>query len=309
MTITDCQIDFNGCTIGAGTVFDILSVEGIDDYEVRSNDQQLPSLWGVQAGGDFVNDRTFTIGVLMYTAEQAWAEIEDAWLPASQFDPTALLPLTFKFFDRPELQVECRVRRRGRARTSDTEVTGGFVTWFFEFNAPDPRLYSSTEQSAVAGSYVADSATLDLTAGSGAGLAFDLTVSSGADRAFDFTGVAGGGSIAVFNDGNVDTFPRFMFQTTTAMSAWHVINDTTGEQASFAFALPPGNVLTADMAGVATGSTVPPVLLNEEPNYALWQSPRIPVRLVPGLNVLRFFVDSGTASGSTCTVIFRSAWL
>jgi len=310
MTLSDYQVEFNGVTVGCDDGTYILeSVVGLDDFDVRSNDQVLPSLWGSQAGGDFVEARDFVIGVLMYTADAAWADLQAAWLPPAQSTPTDLTALTFKFPDLPELQTMCRVRRRGRARTGDTEGEAGWVQWYYEFNAPDPRLYSAEEYSAGMTSYVADSSGIDSSTGSGADLAVDGTVDSGADLAIDATGTTGGGGIAVTNAGNVDTFPTFSFATSASMAIWHVVNDTTGEEASFAFALVPGYTLTANMAGVGTGSTITPILLNDEPNYALWESPRVPVRLVPGDNDLRFFVDSGTASGSTCTVAWRDAYL
>jgi hypothetical protein len=307
MALADFQASFNGLTIGPGTSYDIFSVEGIDDWGVRSNDQTLPNLWGAQAGGDFVEPRTIILGVQMTSSLGVSAPLETAFVPSAQAAPTALQPLVFKLPDRQEVQVQCRVRRRGRARTPETEVS--MVRWLFEIAAPDPRLYASTSTVTVMTPYAADTTALDLTAGSGTGLAFDLTVSSGTGLAFDFTGVAGSGSVAIANAGNVDTYPSFTFATTAAMASWHVINDTTGETASFAYALVPGHTVVADMAGVATGSTVLPVTLDGASNYPIWVSPRVPVRLVPGTNILRFFVDSGTAPGSTCTVTMRSAWL
>lgn len=309
MSLADLQAEFGGVTVGCDTIYDLTTWEGLDGWDVRSNDQVLPNLWGDQPGGDFVNGRTFVVGVAMLTADAGWVALEDTWLPPSQADPTALSTFTFKAPERPERQLDCRVRRRARPRDGNTEIATGVVQWLFEFAAPDPRLYSTDLTETLATPFVADTTALNLTGGSGTGLAFDLTLSSGADLAFDFTGTASSGSVAMENAGNVDTYPTFTFATTSAMASWHVVNDTTGEEASFAFALVPGYEVVVDMAGVATGSTNPPVTLNGDANYPIWQSPRVPIRLVPGDNTLRFFVDSGTASGSTCTISHRSAWL
>lgn len=307
MTLADFQASFNGLTIGLGTSYDIFSIEGVDDWQVRSNDQTLPNLWGAQAGGDFVEPRTIILGTQMVTSLAVSAALENAFLPPSQATPTTLQPLVFKVPDRPEVQVQCRVRRRGRARTPETELSQ--VRWLFELVAPDPRLYASAETVVVAGAYIADSSGIDSTTGSGATLAFDSTTGAGVDLAVDASGTVGGGGVSVSNAGNVDTFPAFTFATTASIATWTVINDTTGEQASFAYMLIPGHTIVADMAGVATGSTDPPVTLDGASNYAIWQSPRVPIRLIPGLNALRFVVTSGTTAGTTATITYRSAWL
>jgi hypothetical protein len=168
MALADFQASFNGLTIGPGTNYDIFSIEGIDDWEVRSNDQTLPNLWGSQAGGDFVEPRTITLGVQMTSSLGVSAPLENAFVPSAQAAPTALQPLVFKLPDRQEVQVQCRVRRRGRARTPETEVSK--VRWLFEIAAPDPRLYASTSTATVMTPYAADTTALDLTAGSGTGL-------------------------------------------------------------------------------------------------------------------------------------------
>jgi hypothetical protein len=311
VALNDWELDYNGLVIGGyidATGYDLTAVEGLEGFDVRSNDQVLPSFWGVQAGGDFVNARMMTLGVQAYPENTPEAAaFETAFVPSGQKDPTSLLPLTFKLPDQVEKRIMCRVRRRARMRHSGRPQD--MAQWMLQLDAPDPRMYASEETVTLITPFAADTTALDLASGSGVNLAFNMALSSGADLAFDFTGTAASGSVSVSNDGNVDTFPSFAFVTTAAMATWHVINDTTGEQAAFAFALVPGYTIVADMAGVATGSTVPPVTINDQPNYPIWVSPRVPIRLVPGLNVLRFFVDSGTAAGSTCTLTHRDAWL
>jgi len=51
------------------------------------------------------------------------------------------------------------------------------------------------------------------------------------------------------------------------------------------------------------------VTTDSNPNYAAWLTPRVPIRLVPGPNSLRFFVLDGPTSGPLCSVSFRSAYL
>lgn len=311
MPLNDWELAFNGLTIGGyidATGYDLTSCEGLEGFDVRSNDQTLPQFWGVQAGGDFVNARTMTIGVQAFPENtQEAAAFETAFLPSRQIAPSELLPLTFKLPDQVEKQVMCRVRRRARARTSGRPTD--MARWLVELNAPDPRLYASEQSSTVAAAFIADASLIDSTTGSGADLAINSTTGSGADLAIDSTGTTGGGGVTVTNAGNVDVYPAFTFVTTASMATWTIINDTTGEQALFAFALISGHTIVADMAGVATGSAVVPITLDGAASYAIWQAPRVPIRLVPGNNAIRFIVTSGTAAGSTATITFRSGWL
>lgn len=309
MALADYQLSFNGLTIGNGTDYDLTALEGLEGFESRTNDQTLPTFWGSQPGGAFPQARVIIVGVQSFPelTEEA-AAVESSFLPASQVTPTALLPLTFKLPDQVEKRVTVRCDRRNRTRTTG-ETGQEMATWLLQLVAPDPRVYASEESITVAGAYIVDSSGLDYTASSGADLGFDMTASSGADLGFDYTGTVGGGGVSVTNDGDVDTYPSFTFETTASIATWTVINDTTDEQASFSFMLVPGHQVVVDMAGVATGSTVSPVTVDGAANYAIWQSPRVPIRLIPGLNLLRFVVTSGTTAGTTATIAFRSAWI
>lgn len=308
MTLADLQASFAGVTVGCDTIYDLTTWEGLDGWDVRSNDQVLPNLWGEQPGGDFVNGRKFVVGVAMLTSDAGWTALEDAWLPPRQGDPTALTTFTFKAPERPERQLDCRVRRRDRPRTGDTEIVGGVVQWLFEFAAPDPTLYGSTLKSVGLTNYVSDTVTIDSSTGSGADLAVDSTTGSGADLAIDGVGTSATGEQNLRNDGNVDTFPQFTFTTDSEVTAWTLINDTTGETASFVYDLFTGSEFVADMAAVATGKIGPAVTINGSSTYGSWQTPRTPMRLAPGDNQVRFIVDAGS-TGSVCLAEYRDAYL
>lgn len=308
MSLADLQASFGGVTVGCDTIYDLTTWEGLDGFDIRSNDQVLPNLWGAQPGGAFPNERKFVVGVAMLTSDAGWLALEDAWLPPGQDDPTALATFTVKAPERPERQLDCRVSKRARARTGDTEISTGVVQWLFQFQAPDPRLYSSALHAVTVTNYVSDSAAIDSSTGSGADLAVDSTTGSGADLAIDSVGVTATGEQNAINDGNVATYPTLTFTTDSTAAQWTLINDTTGEQASFAYGLVVGSEFVADMAAVATGKVGPAVTINGSSTYGSWQVPRVPLRLAPGDNQLRFVVDSGSA-GTTCLVEYRDAWL
>jgi hypothetical protein len=311
MALNDWEMTFNGLTIGGYidvTDYDLTSVEGLEGFDVRTNDEVLPSFWGSQPGGDFVNPRSMIIGVQAYpelTTEAA--AFETAFQPPVQATPTTLQALVFKLPSQAERRVMCRVRRRFRTRQSGRP--GDMGQWLVQLDAPDPRVYASALSTVNATPYLSDTSGIDYSVGSGVDLAFEYSVGSGTDLAVEYSGTVGGGSINAVNDGNTDTYPTFTFTTLSSMDQWTVINDTTLEQASFVFPLTTGHTLIANMAAVATGVLDPAVTTNGDPNYAAWLVPRVPIRLVPGANSLRFIVDSGTTDGQALSVTYRSAWI
>lgn len=307
MTLSsDYQASFNGVTVGLGQTYGIFAIEGFDDFSTRNGDQPMPMLWGSQTGGVMVNERVIVLGVQLDDPDLYDGTVDAAFMPPRQDDPAALLPFVVRFPDRGALQSFCRVTRRARARTPETEYS--VVRWFFELTAPDPRLYSETLTQVTMTAYVSDAAAIDSTTGSGGDLAIDGTVDSGADLAIDSVGVTATGQQNIVNAGPADTYPTLTFQTDSTAAAWTLFNDTTGEQVSFAYGLVVGNSLIADMAAVATGKVGLAVSINGASTYGSWNVPRIPMRLAPGSNQMRFVVDSGSA-GTTCVVGYYSAWL
>ena len=61
------------------------------------------------------------------------------------------------------------------------------------------------------------------------------------------------------------------------------------------------------MCARVAGLPVSAVTIDDVSKYGAWQSPRIPLRLQPGINNLMFEVEpAGTAV--TCAIEYRSTW-
>jgi hypothetical protein len=305
--IADYQIVFGGLLIGDGTDYDVDVEEGLESWDVRDSDVPFPNQWGSLPGVDEVNARKIRLEVQMLGVDPAIPlAFESAFLPTGGTD---LEPLIAKFPGRDDITFDVRCRSRSRRR--DVPDSLGLVKIEVLLVAPDPRAYSYVEEAESLEAYSAGSEALNLTAGSGADLAFNLTAGSGADLGFNFTGVAAVGDFVCVNDGNVDTYPSFLFTPagSGALTEYRVSNLTTEETLTLTAAVPPGQTLTADMAMVATPKQGLPISLAGESRYGSWSQPRTPLRLAPESNTLRFEVLSGTAAGATCLVMWRSASL
>lgn len=299
MSASDYQIDFNGLVIGDGTAYEIMQVSGLEDWSTRGSDVPIPNAYGSIPGSSFVNSSVVTVTVESVNPPDM--EILVATLtPPSNAAPDTLVPVRYKYPNSEERLRFGRCSRRGRVR--DVPSTFGKTQLTFEVEFPDPRAYSAVLQQASLTVFVAGSAALDYTVGSGADLAFDYTVGSGADLAFDYTGISSSGLQTITNNGYVATYPRFVFAPATGISAFSVTNQTNGQVLTINQTLSPGQTLIADMQAAATsmaGGTAPaPIAINGSSVYGSWIPPRIPMRFDPGPNVLRFDVTVGDTAAS-----------
>lgn len=306
MALDDHQIRFGGLLTGDSTNYDIVQEEGFTSFSVRTADDDFPLQWGSIPGTDEVNARVVKLRYEMLNDPAAVRAFRDAFLPSG----STLSPLVAKFPEfEEEVTVQARVRNRPRTRTV-TDVLG-VVAIDVEMYVPDPRLYFTATQQQAVPVYTVGGDALDATTGSGADLAFDTTTGSGADAAFDATGVTATGTVIVTNRGNTDTYPILLFTPdgSSGMSQWTLTNLTTGEVATFATTLSPGQTMLADFSMVATSKPGSPVTINGSSVYSAWQQPRTPLRTVPGDNTFRFDVLSGTAGNAFCLVTAPSAVL
>ena len=160
------------------------------------------------------------------------------------------------------------------------------VAYQLQLRQSDPRWYSQTETNSGAAAI-----------GTSGGLPFPLV--------FPLSfGTLTGGSVAVTNAGNVDTWPRY--EITGPISSPYVTNATTGETISFptlsvaagqtlVIQTRPGAPRSATVAGVNVAGSI------------LWSSSIWP-RLAPGSNTIQF--GGGSSTGATgLTVFSRDAYL
>jgi len=308
----DYQITVGGFTIGEGTVYDIVDVDGLDGFAVRSSDRALPDGWGEIPGRDLPASRTVTIEVEMFP-EDAPA-FASAFVPAETIDGENVVGWKFPHVE--ELQAYGRVARCSRKRDQAGMSIAGYVV---QLRLPDPRAYAASSSAVAMLSTTTGTEALDYATGSGADLAFDYAAGSGADLAFDYSGASGVGSFAATNAGNVRTFPTLaIYGGTNGWSRALLTNVTTGQTFEITGGGPgTGQWLVGDMyraVGYLSGS---PVVLGSSPawaddaatRYAFWAQPREPFYLQPGPNELRLEILEGDATSVLALVTYRNAYL
>lgn len=305
MSASDYQIDFNGLVIGDGTAYEIMQISGLEDWSTRGSDVPIPNAYGSIPGSSFVNASVVT--VVVESVNPPDMEILVATLsPPSNAAPDTLVPVRYKYPNSEERLRFGRCSRRGRVR--DVPSTFGKTQLTFEVEFPDPRAYSAVLQQASLTVFVAGGSGFELTAGAGADIGFDLTVSSGADIGFDLTGTSSSGLQTITNSGYVDTYPIIVFSPATGISAFSVTNQTTGQTFTVNQTVNPGQTLIANMQAVATGNGALPLSIGGSTVYGSWVPPRLPLRIVPGANVLRFDVTTGDTA-ATALVSVPSGYL
>lgn len=305
MSASDYQLDFNGTVIGDGTAWDVVEWGGMKEFGTRGTDVPIPNAWGSIPGSSYVNAAVRTVTVESVNPVDILI-LEAALTPPSNAAPDTLVPIRWKFPLREEFLCYGRCARRSQPVSLTTAL--GLTRFTFELEFPDPRVYSAVLQQASLTVFVSTGGGLDLTVGAGVNLGFDLTVDSGTSLGFDLTGVVGSGLQTIINNGYVDAYPLIVFSPGLGISTFSVTNQTTGQTLTINQTLSPGQTLIADMPAAATGSGALPMSIGGSSVYGSWQPPRIPLRLVPGPNLLRFDVSSGDP-GASALVTAPSAYL
>jgi hypothetical protein len=159
MPLTDYSVVYNGLTIGAGTNFPILQIEGLGGTSpLRIQDDNRGYIDGSYSGRDFYDERTVYIDVLVLgsssvTAQTNYKSLQTAFAPQPiglYPDPNALTP----YADQLKLFVyrlntntgdkQMYGRSRGLVTPIDADFTYGFIKTRIMMSFPDPRYYDNT---------------------------------------------------------------------------------------------------------------------------------------------------------------------
>jgi hypothetical protein len=293
MALTDYQYSFNGLTFGDGTGYFVDHAEGFEGYETRVSDSDQPRGDGGIRGLDYVAPRTvaFTLalGETSDTGYEArWAAIRAAFAPSRSTD----LPLVFKRPGMVERYVNCRPIQLTRIEEylSFDQVGHPPVV----LRAVDPRLYSTTPQTANATIFAGSSGGMDWPVG---------------NWPVDYTG--GTQNLAVLvNNGAADAYPliRVYEPITGTLTGFTLTNLTNGSVLQVTTSITTGQILTADMTAAVTGANSLIVSLDGANRYGSWAVPRSAFSLSPGTNLLKFQV-TGTSTDVICNVTWADTWL
>ena len=158
MPMTDYSVTFNSLTIGAGTNFPILQIEGLGGTSpLRIQDDNRGYLDGSYTGRDFYDERTVYIDVLVLgdnttTAQTNYESLQTAFAPQQigyYPDPTGFTPLSeqLKLFQyRLNINTgdkQMYGRSRGLVTPIDPDFTYGFIKTRIMMSFPDPRYYDN----------------------------------------------------------------------------------------------------------------------------------------------------------------------
>lgn len=159
MPLADYSVVYNGLTIGAGTMFPILNIEGLGGTSpLRIQDDNRGYIDGSYTGRDFYDERTVYIDVLVLgdnstTAQTNYKTLQNAFAPQPigyYPDPTGNTPTAeqLKLFqyrlNGNTGDKQLYGRSRGLVTPIDPEFTYGFIKTRIQMTFPDPRYYDVT---------------------------------------------------------------------------------------------------------------------------------------------------------------------
>jgi len=265
---------WSGLLIGAGTDYLIESVEGLEGWEVRTSDDDLPRGDGALRGVDLAAARQILVKC-NWSGDRAQIEERAATLLR------ALVPqrdqdweLIYRLPGQPLKSVYCRPTNLVRG-LDPLQVL--LHQQAFTLRAADPRHYAAAVSTlSVPVTAVRESPVLATAVNAGSGWAYPIIRVAGP--------VSGPAATRVV-----------------------LTNVTTGARFDVAAALGVGASLVGDMQARVTGAPVSPVTVDGTSKYGAWQPPRLPLALAPGLNELMFEVEPAGAA-AVCSIEFRSTW-
>jgi len=156
MTLSNYQITFNGLTIGAGTQYQILSIDGLGGTSpLRIQDENRGYLDGSYTGRDFYDERMVSITMLVLgdnsnTAQYYYKQLQSYFAPQPlgyYVDPTGNTPAAnqLKLFTYRLTGDTGDKRMYGRSRGLVTPINADFTYGYIQTRVdlvfPDPRYY------------------------------------------------------------------------------------------------------------------------------------------------------------------------
>jgi len=286
-TLLDYQFWFGldgvGTLFGMNTEVDVVTVDGLESFDVRSGSRELPRDDGSVPGFHLVTSKTpiFELDIL---GDTEYYEQLEFFKPYRNHEGE----LHWKFPGRS--QVFMRGRPRGRTAKRDG-FTSGKIPVTLAFEMADPRIYGVDQEQQIFIVFNPERSGLDWNV----------------DWNIDFTTPGGGSDVVATNDGNVNAYPiiRIYGPVTGSCDGVLVRNLTTGVDLEIQAAMTTGQVLTVDMDARQRGSGARIIDLSGVSKYGAWTLPRDTFFLQPGDNILRLSLFGGTSADVQGIVYWR----
>lgn len=271
---------FGGLLIGSGTQFMVQGTEGLDGWDVRTSDDDLPRGDGALRGVDLESARQIlfhlNVGSGRDEVERNLEILYRALVPRREED----FELIWRHPTKPVKMM--RVRPISLPRIRDNSALGAAETSFV-LRAADPRQYSaSTHKVTIPVSPTTGTPTVRQVFNLGNSAAYPVITISGAS--------------------NGVTVSRVELVNASALVSFDV-----------QLTLLRGSTLVGDMDARITGAPRSIVTLDGQSKYGSWQLPRDPFRIDPdptgqgGFNNL-YLRTTPAGAPVTCTIEYRDTW-
>ncbi len=299
--LSNYQLSYNGLTLGPGTPYGIVKLEGLDLPTIRSGDVARPRDHGEQIGLDLMAGRDVVITLQAKPDGTSLQHSLSAFASAFSSAGTTEAPLYLQLPNLPLLAVMARTRKR----TSPFDVEGftvaGVVQVAVLLHATDPRLYVAPSISSAVG------APTPL-----GGLTFPVT----------FPVSFGGGSSTAYlfpnNAGNIEMRPILVIAGPCTNPK--VVNDQTGWSLTFknpaqtGLTLNAGDTLTVDtdthsVLYLVSGTTVPSPERGWVVPGSIWPDATSHAGIQPGSQTIQFSTSDSGLVAATLTLKYASAYL
>ncbi len=281
MTVIDgpLQLSYNGTVLGQ-TGITIEDVQGLDSLpDIRTYDKDRALVDGQFSGRDLLSKRAITVTGNVWGNDATELRSRLTALTDATVPQPAELPLVAQLPGYPftQLVIKCRCRKRDIDNNIDYG-RGDFAPYALLFEATDPRIYDSVQQSAATAAAV-----------TGGGLDFPLTFP------LSFGGTGTSGVIQAQNTGNYWT--PWTATVTGPCTNPQFENQTTGQiiRADLTLGATDTLYFNADLSTIVLNGTA--TRKDAQSSDSSWWL------LPPGTTPIRF----SSASGGTATVSWYSA--
>lgn len=266
---------WDGLLIGNDTSYRVESHDGLEGWEMRTSDDELPRGDGALRGVDLQAARQVVFKV---NTSGTQAEVEErldilyrALVPQRDSD----WELIWRHPGRPLRVLRCRPINLIRGLSWPETIVSNQQ---FALRAADPRAYSAfVRQSTIPNTSATAPAPIP-------------------------TGV--------LNEGNGFAYPIIMITGPTSgppVTRIELTNSTNDVSFVIQAVLPGGSTLLGDMDARATGAARSVVTIDEQSKYGAWQHPRETWRLDPGNNAI-YLQTTPAGAPVTCTLTYRDTW-
>lgn len=268
--LADFQWEYDGLVFGDDAPIGVIDIEGLEGFQARIGDRELPRGHGDAPGRHFAASKliTFQLEIMgdSETVQGLVDEVRRAFRLRST--PAEGLPLRFRLPGRSVERIHARPAGVSRS-ISHAETLKATPT--VALKAADSGIYGDELRNIIVHVF-----------GETGGLDYP------GDYPKDFPAGVSREEVAR-NGGGADAHPLIRVHGPT--TGWTLHNRTTGQQITVGATMTAGQILTVDTPALITPSGALVVRIGNSSRYGDWAHPRDPFRLAPGDNVLRFTAD------------------